>query len=112
VTTGFVTALALHHFDHNTQILIETDASNYVPGGVLSQSNNYGDLHPAAYFSKQHTPMECTYDIYGKKLTAIIIALEEWIPECEGAANSSQLITDHENLEYFMTKKLLNRRQA
>jgi hypothetical protein len=43
---------------------------------------------------------------------AIIKALEEWRPECEGAAYPLQLITDHKNLEYFMTKKLLHRRQA
>jgi hypothetical protein len=43
---------------------------------------------------------------------AIIKALEEWRPECEGAAYPLLLITDHKNLEYFMTKKLLNRRQA
>jgi len=43
---------------------------------------------------------------------AIIKALEEWRPECEGAAYPLQLITDHKNLEYFMMKKLLNRRQA
>jgi hypothetical protein len=43
---------------------------------------------------------------------AIIKALEEWRPECEGAAYPLQLLTDHKNLEYFMTKKLLNQRQA
>jgi hypothetical protein len=43
---------------------------------------------------------------------AIIKALEEWRPECEGAAYPLQLITDHKNLEYFITKKLLSRRQA
>jgi hypothetical protein len=43
---------------------------------------------------------------------AIIKALEEWRPECEGAAHSLQLITDHRILEYFMMKTLLNCRQA
>jgi hypothetical protein len=43
---------------------------------------------------------------------AIITALEEWRPECKGAAYPLQLITDHKNIEYFITKKLLNRRQA
>jgi hypothetical protein len=43
---------------------------------------------------------------------AIIKALEEWSPECEGAAYPLQLINDHKNLEYIMTKKLLNCRQA
>jgi hypothetical protein len=43
---------------------------------------------------------------------AIIKALEEWRPECEGAEHTLQSITDHKNLEYFMSKRLLNRRQA
>jgi hypothetical protein len=43
---------------------------------------------------------------------AIIKVLEEWRPECEGAVYPLQLITDHKNLEYFMTTMLLNRRQA
>ena len=69
-------------------------------------------LHPVAYYSQKHSPAKCNYDIYDKELMAIIKALEEWRPECEGAAYPLQLITDHKNLEYFMTKKLLNRRQA
>jgi len=43
---------------------------------------------------------------------AIITGLDEWRPECEGAAYPLQLITDHENLEYLMTKKIWNRREA
>jgi len=43
---------------------------------------------------------------------AVIKALEEWRPECEGAPYPLQLITDHKNHEDFMMKKLLNRRQA
>jgi hypothetical protein len=65
-----------------------------------------------AFFSKKHSPAECNYDIYDKELMAFIKALEEWRPECEGAEHTLQLITDHNNLEYFMSKKLLNRRQA
>jgi len=43
---------------------------------------------------------------------AIIEAIEEWRPECEGAVHHLQLIIDHKNLEYFVTKKLFNRKQA
>ena len=110
--TAFTTALALHHFDHKREVIIETDASAYVSAGVLSQRDDEGVLHPVAYFSKKNTPAECNYDIYDKELMGIIKALEEWRPECEGAAYLLQLITNHKNLEYFMTKKLLNRRQA
>jgi len=89
-----------------------TDASDYIFAEVLSQRDDEGVLHPGAYYSKKHSPAECNYNIYYKELIAIIKTLEEWRPECEGAAYPLQLITDHKNLEYFMTKKLLNRRQA
>jgi len=69
-------------------------------------------LHPVAYYSKKHSPSECNYDIYDKELMGIIKALEESRAECKGAAYPLQLITDHKNLKYCMTKKLLNRRQA
>jgi len=38
--------------------------------------------------------------------------LEEWRPECEGAAYPLLLIMDHQIVEYIMTKRLLNQRQA
>jgi hypothetical protein len=61
---------------------------------------------------KKHTPAECNYEIYDKELMAIIRCFEEWRPELEGAKHPIQVLTDHRNLEYFMTTKLLNRCQA
>jgi len=112
IVTTFTTAPVLRHFDHDREVIIETDASGYVSAGVLSQYDDDGVLHQVAYFSKKHSPAKCNYDIYNKELMAIIKALEEWRPECEAAAYPLKLITDHKNLEYFMTKKLLNRRLA
>jgi len=109
---AFTTAPVLRHFDYDREAIIETDASDYVSAGVLSQYNDEGALHPVAYISKKHSPAECNYDIYDKELMAIYMSLEEWRPECEGAAYRLQLITDHKNLEYLMTKKLLKCRQA
>jgi hypothetical protein len=79
---------------------------------VLSQ---YGDdriLRPVAFFSKKHSTTECNYEIYDKELLAIVRCFEEWRPELEGTASPIKVITDHRNLEYFTTTKLLNRRQA
>ena len=112
MVTAFTTAPALRHFDHGREVINETDGSDYVSAGVWSQRDDEGILHPVAYYSKKHSLAECNYDIYDKELMAIIKALEEWRRECEGAAYPLQLITDHKNLEYFMTKKLSNRRQA
>jgi hypothetical protein len=43
---------------------------------------------------------------------AIVKAFEEWRPELEGALHPIQVLSDHKNLEYFMSTKLLNRRQT
>ncbi|KAI0995691.1 Transposon Tf2-9 polyprotein, partial [Podosphaera aphanis] len=109
---AFTEAPILAHFDPDKAITIETDASDYVAAGILSQPDNSGVLRPVAYFSKKHSPAECNYEIYDKELLAIIRAFEEWRPELEGAAFPISVISDHKNLEHFMSTKQLNRRQA
>ena len=65
-----------------------------------------------AYFSNKLSPTEINYEIYDKELLAVVRALERWRPELEGTIDPISIITDHKNLEYFMTTKVLNRRQA
>ncbi|KAF6523243.1 hypothetical protein HZS61_011742, partial [Fusarium oxysporum f. sp. conglutinans] len=90
---AFTTAPILRPFDWTKDVILETDASDYVSAG-------------------KHTATECNYEIYDKELMAIIRCFEEWRPELEGAPSPIKVITDHKNLEYFTTTKLLNRRQA
>jgi transposase InsO family protein len=108
----FCTAPTLAPFDWAKDVILETDASDYVSAGILSQLGDDGILRPVAFFSKKHTATECNYEIYDKELMAIIRCFEEWRPELEGAPSPIKVITDHRNLEYFTTTKLLNRRQA
>lgn len=109
---AFTSNTVLMHYDPDRQTVVETDASDYVSGGILSQYDDSGTLRPVAYFSKKHNPAECNYEIYDKELMAIVRAFEEWRPELEGAAHPIKVITDHKNLEYFTTTKQLSRRQA
>jgi hypothetical protein len=109
---AFTTAPVLAPFDWEKEIILETDASDYVSAGVLSQYGDDGILRPVAFFSKKHSVTECNYEIYDKELLAIIRCFEEWRPELEGTSSPIKVITDHRNLEYFTTTKLLNRRQA
>ena len=92
-------------FDSDKLFTVESDSSDCVTEGVLSQSDSQGVLHPVAYFSTHMAPAECNYDINDKELLAIICAFEEWRLKLEGAAEQVQVITDHKNLEYFMTTK-------
>ena len=109
---AFTSELILIHFDPEKEIVVETDASDYVSAGILSQYDDNGILRPVAYFSRKHTPAECNYEIFDKELLAIVKAFENWRPELEGSAYPIDVVTDHKNLEYFTTTKLLSRRQA
>jgi hypothetical protein len=108
----FTSAPILPHFDPDRDIIVETDTSNYVSASVLFQYDDDNILHPMAYFSKKHSPAECNYEIYNKELMAIVRTLEEWCPELQSIINPIHVLSDPQNLEHFMTTKLLNRHQA
>src|SRR5882762_11445362 len=52
------------------------------------------------------------YEIHDKEMLAIIWALEDWRHFLEGAHHKFEILTDHKNLQYFMSVKKLNSRQA
>ena len=57
--------------------------------------------------------VKCNYEIYDKELLAIIRVFEEWCSELARIfiENLIHVITD-KNLEYFISTKDLNKRQA
>jgi len=92
--------------------LVEADSSGYATGAVLSQMCEDDKWHPVVYISKSLSPAECNYDICNKEMLAVIHMLEQWHHYLEGAKHPVQILTDHKNLEYFMTTQKLNRQQA
>jgi len=112
MVTAFTTAPVVQHLDHERQVIIETDVPDYISARVMAQYDNQGVLHYVSEYLKKHTPAECNYDIYHTDIMASNKELEEWRPECEGAAYPLQLSMDHTNLDYVMTKMVLHRRQA
>ena len=92
---------------------IKADSSDFATGAVLSQVSAEDEKwHPVAFFSKSLSPVERNYEIHDKEMLAIIRSLQEWRHFVEGAKHPCEILTDHKNLEYFMTAKQLNRRQA
>lgn len=77
----FTTALLLVHYQPGQQVQVETNASNYIVAGVLSQKASDRILRPIAYYSKKITLQEYNYDIYNKELLAIVKLFEEQEPE-------------------------------
>ena len=53
---------------------VETDASEYAIGGVLSQEQE-GKWKPIAFLSRTMQPAERNYEIYNKELLAIVETL-------------------------------------
>jgi len=110
--TVFTTAPVLVYYNYTKRTVVETDTSNWASGGVLYQVGEDSKLKPVTFFSAKHSTPECNYEIYNKELLAIVKALEEWRPELQGTEQLFKIITDHKNLQTFMTTKQLNQRQV
>jgi len=63
---SFTSALILAHFDAQQPDIIETDASDFAIGAVLSQRDKEGRLHPVAFHSRKFQPAEINYKIHNK----------------------------------------------
>lgn len=107
-------APVLAHFSHEKPTRVETDASQGVVAGVLTQQQSNGGWHPVAFYSETMQGAEHNYHIHDKELLAVVRALQCWRAELIGlqAEVPFLVITDHEALKYFSTKRLLNARQA
>jgi hypothetical protein len=104
----FSTTLILQYFDYDQEIIVDTNTSDYISASIILQYDDEGILYPVTFFSKKYTPAEYRYEIYNKELMAIIRAFQEWIPNLEGIFYPIQVLSNHKNLEYFMSMKLLN----
>jgi hypothetical protein len=104
----------LTHFDLKKQIYIESDFSDFVSAKILSQMKKNDELHFVTFFSKNLTSIECNYEIYDKKLLAIVRCFEQWRFELLFIESNVlvKILIDHKNLKYFMFTKQLNRRQS
>ena len=101
----------LTYFKAGRPLLVETDASQYVCSGILSQQDGNGKWKPIAYRSKTMKPAECNYDVHDKELLAIVQALKEWRRYLKGSGQHFRVLTDHQNLIRFTTTKELTGRQ-
>jgi len=108
----FTFKIILHHYNSDHKIVIEINALNYVFKDILFQYDENEILHSVAYFSKKHNSVECNYEIYDKELMIIVCAFEKWWSELKDSIYSVEIITNHKNLEYFMSTKQLSRHQA
>lgn len=58
------------------------------------------------------SPAELNYEIHDKELLAIVVSFKQWKVYLEGPKFTVNVLSDHKNLIYFTTTKILNRRQV
>lgn len=108
----FISAPVLALWDDERETVVEADSSGWAIGATLSQVDDKKRLRPVAFLSKKHAPAECNYEIHDKELLSIVRSLEEWRGELMGVAKPFTILSDHRNLQYFMTTRKLSERQV
>ena len=91
---------------------MEVDISDYVIEGVLSIECSNRLWRLVTYFSKFLNKIERNYEIYDKKMLAVIRGLVNWRYLLKDTKFKFKVQIDYKNLEYFMKVLKLNRRQA
>jgi hypothetical protein len=107
-----IEASVLSYFSSELETFLKSDSSDYVSIEVLSQKENDDLIRSITYFSKILFFAECNYEIYDKKLLTIIRCFEQWRAKLQSVESLINVLIDYKSLEYFMTIKKLNRRQA
>jgi len=109
---AFTAAPILTHFIPDTPIIVETDASDYAVTSILSITCADREIRLVMYYSQTLTALELNYDTHDKELLAIFKAFWNWCHYLEGSISPIDVVTDHKNLEYFSTSKVLSHWQA
>src|ERR1700677_881183 len=102
----------LHYPDPSKPLRVEADFSGFATGCVLSVLEDDQKWYPCAFISKSLNEVKQNYEIYDRKMLSIMRCLEDWCHYLEGAKEHFEILLDHKNLQYFLTSKKLNRRQA
>ena len=115
---AFTEAPMLVHFDPRNPIRVETDASGFAIAAILSQlvalvaGVDQARWHPVAFYSRKMIPAETRYETHDQELLSIVAAFQQWRHYLEGSYHPITVLTDHNNLRYFMKTTNLNRRQS
>ena len=109
--TKLTEAPVLAHYDSSAETILQTDASHFGWGFVLSQvDKTTGFEHPIAIESGRFTGAQLNYTTTEKEFLAIV---EAFVRRRHMLLQvSTTVVTDHQNLKYWMTPRQLSPRQA
>jgi RNase H-like domain found in reverse transcriptase/Reverse transcriptase (RNA-dependent DNA polymerase)/Integrase zinc binding domain/Chromo (CHRromatin Organisation MOdifier) domain/gag-polyprotein putative aspartyl protease len=91
--------------------ILETDASGFALGAIISQVFDDG-IHPVAFHSRSLLDAERNYDAHDKELAGVIFGFKKGRAYFLGAEHPIRVKTDHKNLTYFREPQKITERQA
>ncbi|MBW0478881.1 hypothetical protein O181_018596 [Austropuccinia psidii MF-1] len=95
---AFTTAPVLSHFNPSMPTILETNASDYALGAVLSQVS-YSGKHPITFDNHKAIPEELNYEINDKELLGIVWALKRWRAFLLSLSSPFEVLTNQSSLE-------------
>jgi len=104
----FVNAFILKHYDWDADLHMKIDALNREVEDVLSQKSKTDQWHFIAYYSYKFKEAEVQWNMHDKELYAIVLDFKNWWHYLQSSKWLICVITDHNNLRYFMMTKKLN----
>ncbi len=90
---------------------MKIDVSNCKVEDVLSQKSKIDQWHFIVYYSYKFKEVEVQWDMHDKELYVIVLDFKNWWHYLQNSKRLICVITDHNNLRYFMMMKKLNARQ-
>ena len=100
--TALLTPPILAYPDYERPYILETDASAYAVGYVLSQEHQ-GIVRPIAYSGKRLNGAQVNYSTTEKEALAVVQAFQQFDSFLRG--NTVRVITDHVALKWLLTQK-------
>ncbi|MBW0586033.1 hypothetical protein O181_125748, partial [Austropuccinia psidii MF-1] len=108
---AFTTAPILSYFNPSLPTIVETNASNYALGALVSQVSDSGK-HPISFKSHKLIPAELNNEIHDKELLGIVWALKHLRAFLLSLSSPFEVLTDQSYLKYFMSSKVYTCRQS
>jgi hypothetical protein len=101
--------------DFSKVFYLQTDASKYGVGAVLSQDEGPQPTtprkrHPVAYYLATFSPTEQNYDTHNLEFLGVIKAIDHWRPYLIWTQEPFVIEMDHKNLTYWKSPQKLTGR--
>ena len=90
-------------------LIQKSHLSDFALGSILSQPGEDGHLHLVAFHSRKFNVAEIKYEVHDKELLVVVDSFAQWQHFLEGSPHQIIIYSDHKNLTYFQTARVLNR---